>query len=117
YRSYVIYVLAPVYDNRMQSSVENKIGYAALVLDLSALAPRIDNLSKRIAGSFYVLDRHNRIGSGNGPARIGERLEQAPDGPLPAGEPAVFHQSGRKFIVHAEAIPEIDGKVVSILPS
>lgn len=117
YREYVIYVIAPVYDNRRQSSVENKIGYAAMVLDLSALAPRIDNLSKRIAGSFYVLDRNNRIGSGNGPAKIGERLEQAPDNLLLAGSSAVFHQNGKKFIIHAEPIPEIGGKVVSILPS
>lgn len=118
---YVVYVGTPVYDKRGIAPGGAKIGYAVIVLDANTLAPQIGSMSDRIAGSFYVLDRYGAVATSNDADTVGKPFSKL-DGPVPdsfgdkAASPSEFRKDGTKYIVHAEPIPEIGGRVVSVFP-
>lgn len=117
YKSHVMYVGVPVYDIRHPSSSEKKIGYAVMVLDLQAVAPKIDNMPTTVAGSFYVLDRHRVISSGNNPSMMGQRLPPDVEKRIEdEGNSASFRRNGEEFIIQKESLPEIGGMIVSVFP-
>ncbi|CAG7600365.1 hypothetical protein PAESOLCIP111_00389 [Paenibacillus solanacearum] len=117
YKDYVLYVGVPVYDNRRSAAAERKIGYAVMVLSLRALIPSVETVSRKISGSFYVLDRNQVIASGNDPKKVGEKLDAATAAAIRDGHSSdAMERNGETTIVHSEAIPEMNGRIVSVLP-
>ena len=112
---HVVYVGAPIYDKRNDSTGQ-KIGYVVMVLDVNAIAPRMDEMSSKIAGNFYVLDRNLVVSASNDVTKIGKMLPelQAADGEEQS--PHVFRRDGNMYVSHMEPIPEIGGKIVTVFP-
>ncbi|ULL13553.1 sensor histidine kinase [Paenibacillus sp. H1-7] len=113
----VVYVGVPVYDRHNQVPLEAKIGYAIMVLDVNAIAPQIDSMSDKTAGSFYVLDRNRVVTSSNDLSQIGKRLPELEDRIASGTRNDEFRKDGAPYVIHAEPIPEIAGQIVSIYPT
>ncbi|MBD2862305.1 sensor histidine kinase [Paenibacillus oceani] len=117
----VVYIGAPVYDKRNLVPAGTRIGYAVIVLDAGAIAPQMGTMSDRIAGSFYVLDRHNVVMGAADAAHIGLPIAQV-NAPLalrisPAqADPVEYRHNGDKYVVHTEYIGDIGGMAVSVIP-
>ncbi|WP_308639494.1 sensor histidine kinase [Paenibacillus silvisoli] len=79
-----------------------KIGTAAIVFDANYLGLETNARLKDSPISFYLLDRGGAIYGGNNPAKLGEE-----------GLASYF---GDDFIVKRSDIPEIGGKIVSVIP-
>ncbi|PYI57110.1 sensor histidine kinase [Paenibacillus flagellatus] len=118
YKSDVMYVGVPVYDIRTTAPSEKRIGYAVMVLDLQAIAPKLDGLSKTIAGQFYVLDRNRAVAISNDASTVGRPLPPAIAKRVeengPSGESARSEDGA--FVVREEGLPEIGGTIVSVFP-
>jgi len=109
---HVVYFGAPIYDNQ----TGQKIGYAIMVLDVKAIAPEIDRMSRRTAGNFYVLDRNGVVYASNDATRIGEGLSwfEQGMGRNPKGD--IIHQNGERFVVHTESLPHLNSTISSVFP-
>ncbi|MDF2719875.1 MAG: putative two-component sensor kinase [Paenibacillus sp.] len=116
---HVVYVGTAVYDKRNVVPIGTKIGYAVIVLEADAIAPQLGAMSTNIAGSFFVLDRHDVVVASNDLSRIGKPL-----GELDATVARALASEGREpvelarkdgpYILHAKPVPAISGKVVSV---
>ncbi|WJH36656.1 histidine kinase [Paenibacillus sp. CC-CFT747] len=88
-----------------------------MALSLNAIVPSVDSVSSKISGSFYVLDRNLVIASSNDPKKLGEKPGPELETILLQGARSdSFRRDGEELIVHSEPIPEIGGRIVSVLP-
>ena len=112
---YVLYIGAPIYDSEVAAG--EKIGYAIMVLDVYAIAPQIDNLSQRVTGKIYVVDRNDRIYAGNRNEEIGmtaPKLEESPELAQTSWAPFVKSNDDR-LVIDVQPVPEIDSRIVNVI--
>lgn len=112
--AHVVLVGVPIYD--MEASESVKLGYAVMILDIQAIIPRFEYMSQRIAGTFLVLDRNDRIYASNAEEDIDAKTLDALILRDARNTAETVRIDGRKAAIHSEKLPEIGGTIVSIFP-
>lgn len=95
--------------------VGNRIGYFFVIVDADAIGQQIMNRGGNDT-KFYLLDRDGKVFSSNDNTKIGSVFDAIKD--FNGNKNGVFSETvnEKKCIVQIDGMPNIDGKIVSILP-
>ena len=93
-----------------------KLGTAAIVLDADVLSLDINKDMKESATKFYLLDRNNKIYSLSQPLISDSSIEIIIDYADFSPGRYVTKVEGRKYVINKEDLPEIKGKIISVVP-
>lgn len=96
--------------------IGEKIGYFCVVINADEVSPSLGGKTGTDYNKFYLVDRENRVFSSNDAAKYGSRLDVMGD--LRDYTAGVYRKSinGRMNLVQIDELPDLGGKIVSIVP-
>ncbi|MBO7744877.1 sensor histidine kinase [Paenibacillus sp. MWE-103] len=109
-------VFATTITYSQQGALFNRnIGTAFFVVDASAIVSEQDYSSKATGTQIYLLDRSRRVITSNASVKTGSDFKGIELGSADAGN-RIVDWNGRSYVVETEALPDIDGTIVSMAP-
>jgi two-component system sensor histidine kinase YesM len=93
-----------------------KLGIAAIVMDAGVFSLDINNDMRESATKFYLLDRNNRIYSRSQPVTTDKSTEIILDYTDFSPGRYIAKVDGDKYVINKENIPELNGKIISVVP-
>jgi Putative regulator of cell autolysis len=109
-------VVTDVFSINTNKMYGQKIGMAAIIVDAKVLGVETNKKSKDVVNNIYLLDRGNNMYSGNKPSNINENQDEF--NAYAGLEPGRYTKkiNSIKYIIDKDDIPEIEGKIISIIP-
>lgn len=110
------FVISTIYSIKQNMSIGKKIGTAAVIFDMKPFGSESGLLSRESAMKFYLLDRDNVVYSSNDPSI--SVMEPEVVNSFKARDPGYYHTKigNESFIINIENTPEINGKIMSVVP-
>ena len=110
------FVLAtPIYSVIQGKQQGQVIGVAAIVFNTKVLGLGVDKNFESADTKFYLLDRNNTVYSSNDPSSLDKRLDVFVSQNSGQKE-NIMQIGGREMVVNIDDIPEIGGKILSVVP-
>lgn len=108
-----------VYSAYDKATYRNKIGFVSMFVDLQSIFKEISKISSNTEIKYYLIDKKGNLYSPDDPLKINNnesvknRLKKLQPN---SGNQSVIEINGLKNLVMVNDIPEIEGKIVSIVP-
>ena len=93
-----------------------KIGTAAIVFDAKVLSLDFDKNLRESATSFYLLDRNNKIYSTSELTSLNKNIEYITSYADYESGRYVTKADGKRYVINKEDLPEMYGKIISVVP-
>lgn len=110
------FVISTVYSISQVKAMGEKIGTAAVIFDTKQLGIEPGNLSRESLTKFYLLDKENTIYSSNDPSISTSEPDVVKSYKYSKPGSYTVKTNNESFIINIESIPEMSGKIMSIVP-
>lgn len=111
-------IASNMYSLLSESITGEKIGTAAIILDAGVLSLDVNEDLGESATRFYLLDRNNKMYSRSQPSGLEQAISIDAFTGYADSSPGSYEMKvdGKKYVVNKENLPELDGKIISVVP-